>query len=102
VDNNKKEKIKPIVMSKKDNLKDKLDVNGAVHRLLTDLDFTKCENGKYRRCMIHDSMHVKIDEYGYMYVFAELDMMDVKIPITCIEPKNKDKFKDWLLFTYGV
>jgi hypothetical protein len=52
--------------------------------------------------MIHDSMHIKLDEWGYMYVFAELDMKDVVIPITCIEPKDKDKFKDWLLFTYGA
>ena len=78
------------------------DIHDVMHRLLTDLDFTKCENDKYRRCMIHDNMHIKLDEWGYMYVFAELDMMDIKIPITCIEPKDKDKFKDWLLFTYGA
>ena len=78
------------------------DIQVVMHRLLTELGFTKCENDKYRRCMIHDSMHIKLDEWGYMYVFAELDMKDIKIPITCIEPKDKDKFKDWLLFTYGA
>lgn len=77
-------------------------IQNVMHRLLTNLDFTKCEDDKYRRCMIHDSMHIKLDEWGYMYVFAELDMKDVVIPITCIEPKDKDKFKDWLLFTYGA
>ena len=80
---------------------DQSAIHVVMHRLLTELRFTKCDDEKYRRCTIHDDMYIKLDEWGYMYVFAELDMKNIKIPITCIEPKDKDKFKDWLLFTYG-
>ena len=71
----------------------------VMHILLTELDFTKCEDGKYRRCMIHDFMSVKIDEYGHMWVSAECDYIEIQI--TMIKFKNRDRFKDWLLFTYG-
>jgi len=49
------------------------NIQVVMHRLLTELDFTKCEDGKYRRCMVHDFMNVKVDEYGYMWISAELE-----------------------------
>tara|TARA_R110000782_G_scaffold12795_2_gene37963 strand:+ start:2051 stop:2209 length:159 start_codon:yes stop_codon:yes gene_type:complete len=51
--------------------------------------------------MIHDLMNVEIDEYGYMWVSAELEHKRIEIQITMIKFEDRDKFKDWLLFTYG-
>lgn len=84
------------------NTEKQCDIYVVMHRLLTGLDFTKCEDGKYRRCMIHDFMNVKVDEYGYMWVNAELEHKSIEIPITMIKFEDRNKFKDWLLFTYGA
>jgi hypothetical protein len=70
--------------------------------LLTDLNFTKCEDSKFRRCMIHDGMNVEINEYGCMLISAELEHKRIEILITVIKFEDRDKFKDWLLFTYGA
>tara|TARA_R110000803_G_scaffold185024_1_gene247358 strand:- start:601 stop:873 length:273 start_codon:yes stop_codon:yes gene_type:complete len=78
------------------------DIHVATHRLLTELDFTKCSDGKYRRCNIHDFMNVKIDDYGYMCISAELEHKPIEIQITMIRFEDRYKFKDWLLFTYGA
>jgi len=78
------------------------DMHVVMHSLLTDLDFTKCGDGKYRRCNIHDFMNVRVDDYGYMWISAELEHKPVEIQITMIKFEDRDKFKDWLLFTYGA
>ena len=72
-----------------------------IHKLLSDLNFTKCKDGKYRRCMIHDFMNIKVDEYGYMWINAELEHKPIEILITTITFEDRDKFKDWLIFTYS-
>jgi hypothetical protein len=82
--------------------KNQCNIHLVMHSLLTDLDFTTCEDGYYRRCMIHDSMNVEVDEYGSMWVSAELDDQTVKIQVTMIKFQDRDNFKDWLLFTYGA
>lgn len=84
------------------NNKKQCDIHVVMHRLLTDLDFTKCGDGKYRRCNIHDFMNVKVDDYGYMWISAELEHKPIEIQITVIKFEDRDKFKDWLLFTYGA
>jgi hypothetical protein len=86
---------------KKLSKKNQGNIHLVMHSLLTDLDFTTCDDGKYRRCMIHDLMNVEIDEYGYMWVSAELEHKGIEIQITMIKFEDRDKFKDWLLFTYG-
>jgi hypothetical protein len=80
----------------------KLNLSGVVHCLLMDLGFTKCSDGKYRRCDIHDFMNVRVDDYGYMRISAELEHKPIEIEITMIKFKDRDKFKGWLLFTYGA
>ena len=72
-----------------------------IHNLLSELDFTKCKDGKYRRVNINDFMNVHIDKYGFMWVNAELDTNPIEIPITMIKFEDSHKFKDWLIFTYG-
>ena len=85
-----------------ENTEKQLNLHVVMHGLLTDLDFTKCVDGKYRRCNIHDFMNVKVDDYGYMWISAELEHKPIEIQITVIKFEDKDKFKDWLLFTYGA
>lgn len=77
------------------------NIASVMHRLLTELDFTKCDDNKYRRCMIHDFMNVKVDEDGYMWISSELGHKPIEIQITVIKFEDRSKFKDWLLFTYG-
>jgi hypothetical protein len=70
--------------------------------ILAELDFTKCGDGKYRRCNIHDFMNIELDEDGFLWVYAENEDQSVFIPITIIHYTNRLKFKEWLMFTYGL
>jgi hypothetical protein len=86
----------------KENKNKPLCKTAVMHRILSELDFTKCGDEKYRRCHIHECMNVKLDEDGFLYVNAETEDQSIEIPITIILYANRLLFKDWLLFTYDA
>ena len=93
-------------MSDKTELFDKngkaLSIADVMHRALLDMEFTKCDDDKYRRCQIHDLMNVVVDDYGYLWINSELEHKPVEIPITMFKDNELDKFKQWIVLTHGA
>ena len=88
----------------KDNLKKEQQcaIHDVMHRALLAMEFTKCDDNKYRRCQTHDFMNIVIDEFGYLWVNAELEHEPIEIPITMFKDDELDKFKQWMILTHGV
>ena len=77
-------------------------IQNVMRCALIELGFTECENNRYRRCYTHDFMNVVLDEYGYLWINAELEHKPVEIPITMFKDDELDKFKEWLILTHGA
>lgn len=91
-------------MKKEQNLENSteqaLTIPVVMHRALLEMEFNKCDDGKYRRCQIHDFMNIVVDEHGYLWVNAELEHKPVEIPITMFKDNELNKFKQWMILTH--
>jgi len=74
----------------------------VMHHALLDMGFTKCGDGKYRRHKTHDFMNVVVDEYGYLWINAELEHKLIEIPITMFKDNELGDFKKWMVLTHGA
>ena len=74
--------------------------NTEIESVLLNMEFTKCSDGKYRRCNIHDCINVDVDEYGNLLINAELEHNKIEIPITIFKHNEVAEFKQWFALTF--